>query len=267
MLCLQVSVKDYETLRVTRVGEHVLHVELNRPKKLNAMNNVFWREMRECFELIKTDNNARAVVVSGGESRGFSDGADHARSSLNFLEMVNAWQESFSSMEKCKKPVIAAIHGVCIGGAIDLITACDIRYCAEDSIFSVREVDIAIAADIGTLQRLPKVVGNQSWVRELAFTGRDFGAKEAMQHGLVSKVLPNKEAVLAEALKLAELIASKSPIAVLGTKHILNHSRDHPVADSLNYVALWNASMLVTEDLPKAVQAALSKDKPKFAKL
>ncbi|KAJ3213260.1 putative enoyl CoA hydratase [Dinochytrium kinnereticum] len=192
---------------------------------------------------------------------------DVARTALRILPEIELMQESFTAIERCDRPVIAAVHGFCIGGGIDLITACDIRLCSSDANFSVKEVDIGLAADIGTLQRLPRVVGNQSWVREVCLTARNFDAKEALQVGLVSKVLPTKVELVDEALKLAAVIASKSPVATVGTKHILNYSRDHTVAEGLHYVALWNSVMLNTEDVPAAITANLSKQKPKFSKL
>ncbi|KAJ3408065.1 putative enoyl CoA hydratase [Chytridiales sp. JEL 0842] len=237
-----------------------------------------WREVRECFYQIKSDSDVRAVVISGGDSKGFSAGldlgdftsllsfeGDHARAALKFLPMVDLMQESFTAIEECNKPVVAAIHGVCIGGGVDLITACDIRYCSEDALFSVREVDIGLAADVGTLQRLPKVVGNQSWVREVCMTARNFGAAEASQQGLVSGVVKDKAVLVEHCMKLAKSLASKSPVAVAGTKHVLNYSRDHTVAEGLKYVGLWNASMLNTEDLAVAFQASMKKQKPNFS--
>ncbi|KAJ3103193.1 putative enoyl CoA hydratase [Phlyctochytrium planicorne] len=267
----------FETLRVSR-KENVVHVELNRPKKLNAMNSVFWKEMRKCFAEIRDDKEVLAVVISGGECKGFTAGLDladgmlslegePARVAMRILPEIEALQQSFTAIEESGKAVIAAVHGFCIGGGIDLITACDIRLCSADAVFSVKEVDIGLAADVGTLQRLPKVVGNQSWVREVCLTARNFGAAEALTVGLVSKVLSSKAEVIEEAMKIATIIAAKSPIATIGTKRVLNYSRDHTVAEGLHYVALWNSVMLNTEDVPVAATATLSKQNPKFAKL
>ncbi|XP_011828799.1 PREDICTED: delta(3,5)-Delta(2,4)-dienoyl-CoA isomerase, mitochondrial-like [Mandrillus leucophaeus] len=251
---------SYESLRVTSAQKHVLHVQLNRPNKRNAMNKAFWREMVECFNKISRDADCRAVVISGA-GKMFSAGT---RRSSHILPAFPApgnrqwstrYQETFSVIEKCPKPVIAAIHGGCIGGGVNLITACDIRYCAQDAFFQVKEVDVGLAADVGTLQRLPKVIGNQSLVNELAFTSRKMMADEALGCGLVSRVLPDKEVMLDAALALAAEISSKSPVAVQGTKVNLLYSRDHSVAESLNYVASWNMSMLQTQDIAKSVQA------------
>nr|XP_024433391.1 delta(3,5)-Delta(2,4)-dienoyl-CoA isomerase, mitochondrial isoform X3 [Desmodus rotundus] len=186
-------------------------------------------------------------------------GDDVARTSWHLRNLITRYQETFSVIEKCPKPVIAAIHGGCIGGGVDLITACDIRYCAQDAFFQVKEVDVGLAADVGTLQRLPRVIGNQSLVNELAFTARKMMADEALGSGLVSRVFPDKEVMLEAAFALAAEISSKSPVAVQGTKVNLLYSRDHSVAEGLNYMTSWNMSMLQTQDIVKSVQAAVEK--------
>lgn len=275
---------SYESLRVTATQRHVLHVQLNRPEKRNAMNRAFWREMVDCFNKIAQDADCRAVVISGAgklftagidlmdlASDFFQPrGDDVARSSWHLRNLITGYQETFSVIEKCPKPVIAAIHGACIGGGVDLITACDIRYCAQDAFFQVKEVDIGLAADVGTLQRLPRIIGSQSLVNELAFTARKMMADEALSSGLVSRMFPDKETMLDSAFALAAEISSKSPLAVQGTKVNLLYSRDHSVADGLNYMTSWNMSMLQTEDIPKSVQAVMEKkdlDSVTFSKL
>ncbi|KAM9225751.1 delta(3,5)-Delta(2,4)-dienoyl-CoA isomerase, mitochondrial-like [Dugong dugon] len=264
---------SYQSLRVTSRPEHILHVQINRPEKRNAMNRAFWSEMVECFNKISEDASCRAVVVSG-EGKMFTSGIDLtdiasgllqppgddvARKSWYLRNIITRYQETFSVIEKCPKPVIAAIHGGCIGAGVDLITACDIRYCAQDAFFQVKEVDIGLAADVGTLQRLPRVIGGQSLVNELAFTARKLMADEALSSGLVSRVFPDKEALFDAAFSLAAEISSKSPVAVQGTKVNLLYARDHPVADSLDFVRNWNMSMLQTDDIMKSVQAAMEK--------
>ncbi len=156
-------------------------------------------------------------------------------------------QESFTAIEKCPQPVIAAVHSACIGGGVDLLCACDIRYASKDSFFSIKEVDVGLAADVGTLQRMPKIVGNEGFVRELAYTARRFDAKEAFERGFITRVLECKDATLKAALETAEVIASKSPVAVVGTKRFLVHARDHTVQEGLEYAANWNMVMLETE--------------------
>ncbi|CAM2110389.1 unnamed protein product [Caretta caretta] len=268
---------SYETLKVSRVREKVFHVELNRPDKRNAMNAVFWREMVECFNKIAQDSDCHAVVVSGagklftagidlmemGSMFMMVEGDDTARKAWNTRKKIREYQESFTVLERCPKPVIAAVHGACIGGGVDLISACDIRYCTQDAWFQVKEVDIGLAADVGTLQRLPKIIGNQSLVNELAFTARKMMAPEAESSGLVSRVFQDKQAMLEGTFELAADIAGKSPVAVQGTKVNLVYSRDHSVSEGLRYMATWNMSMLQTEDLMKSAQAAMEKKSTK----
>lgn len=192
-------------------------------------------------------------------------------------------------MERCPQPVITCIHGACIGGefiyhnkifvdspyvlfisiaGVDLVLASDIRLASKDAWFSIKEVDIGLAADVGTLQRIEKCTGNSSLVRELAYTARKFDAEEALRFGMISKVLPTREALEAYALDMATQIASKSPIGILGTKVNLLYSRDHSVKDSLEYIQAWNAAMLQTGDLAKAAMASLTKGgQPDFSKL
>uniref|UniRef100_A0A2I3RN56 Delta(3,5)-Delta(2,4)-dienoyl-CoA isomerase, mitochondrial n=1 Tax=Pan troglodytes TaxID=9598 RepID=A0A2I3RN56_PANTR len=251
---------SYESLRVTSAQKHVLHVQLNRPNKRNAMNKVFWRSDLQILEACLREELHHAFSPGVDLMDMASDilqpkGDDVARISWYLRDIITRCQETFNVIEKCPKPVIAAVHGGCIGGGVDLVTACDIRYCAQDAFFQVKEVDVGLAADVGTLQRLPRVIGNQSLVNELAFTARKMMADEALGSGLVSRVFPDKEVMLDAALALAAEISSKSPVAVQSTKVNLLYSRDHSVAESLNYVASWNMSMLQTQDLMKSVQA------------
>jgi len=291
---------NFETLSVTNPSAHVLQVTLNRPEKLNAMNKTFWSEMSSCFDAIAKDEECRAVVVAA-EGRAFTSGLDlgdvklmqdlaggmaagddddfddddddtstrpdTSRKAFRIHQIVLHFQDSFTSIERCPKPVIAAVHGACIGAGVDLITACDIRYSARDAFFQVKEVDIGLAADVGTLQRLPRVVGNDSLVRELCYTARRMDAEEARGCGLIGKLVADREEALAAALETAKLIAEKSPVAVQGTKHHLIFSRDHSVAEGLRYMAAWNAAMLQSEDVMKSAIAAMTKEKAKFKNL
>lgn len=175
-------------------------------------------------------------------------------------------QDSITAVEKCRKPIIAAVHGACIGGGIDLITACDIRYCTESAFFSVKEVDVGITADLGTLQRLPRIVGYGNAV-ELALTGRRFTGIEAKAMGLVSGVFRDKKSLDDGVRLIAEGIAAKSPLAVTGTKAVLLRSRDVTLEQGLDYVATWNAAMLLSSDLTEAIAAQTQKKKPVFSKL
>jgi len=248
------------------------------------MNRAFWSEMVDCFNQIAGDPDCRVVVFSGA-GKSFTagidlmdmasdvlqpEGDDMARTSWNMRKIIAKYQETFSVIEKCPKPVVVAIHGACVGGGVDLITACDIRLCTQDAWFQVKEVDIGLAADVGTLQRLPKVIGSRSLVNELALTARKLYADEAKSSGLVSRVFADKEAMMAGALEMASEIAGRSPVAVQGTKVNLIYSRDHSVAEGLDYMATWNMSMLQTHDVMKSAQASMEKKSPKtvpFSKL
>lgn len=267
----------YTTLAISHPAESITHVELHRPDKRNSMNKAFSSEMVDCFNAITGDPDCRVVVVSGAGKIFTSgidlmdlagdilqpEGEDTARISWNLRRIITKYQETFSVIEKCPKPVVVAVHGACIGAGVDLITACDIRLCTQDAWFQVKEVDIGLAADVGTLQRLPKVIGSRSLVNELALTARKMYSDEAKSSGLVSRVFADKEAMMAGALEMAGEIAGRSPVAVQGTKVNLIYSRDHGVAEGLDYMATWNMSMLQTQDVIKSAQAAMEKKSPK----
>lgn len=274
----------FTTLSISQPATHVTHVELHRPDKRNAMNKAFWSEMVDCFNQIAEDPECRVVVFSAAGklfTAGIDlmdmaseilqpQGDDTARMSWHVRRIITKYQETFSVIEKCPKPVVVAVHGACIGAGVDLITACDIRLCTQDAWFSVKEVDIGLAADVGTLQRLPSVIGNRSLVNELALTARKMYSDEAKSCGLVSRVLPDKETMLKAAMEMAGEIAARSPVAVQGTKINLVYARDHSVSESLQYMATWNMSMLQTQDLMKSAQAAMERKTPKevvFSKL
>ncbi|CAF0804643.1 unnamed protein product [Brachionus calyciflorus] len=271
---------NFKTLKVTAPSEYVFHVEFNRPERRNAMNPTFFAELRKCFEQLKYDQDCRAVLVSG-KGKGFTAGLDLTelsqmasmdiedvgRKGFQFQRVIEDYQTSLTSIEKCHKPVIALIHGHCIGGGIDLITACDIRYCSKNAWFSVREVDVGLAADIGTLQRFPKITGNDSLVRELVYTARNFTPDEALKLGLISHISEDESALINKGLETAKIIASKSPIAVQGSKINLVFARDNKVEDSLKFVSAWNGGMLQSEDLIKSAMASMSKEEATFSKL
>lgn len=264
---------QFETLCVTSPKNYVLHVELNRPDKLNAMTSQMWQDIISCFNSASSDSDVRAIVLSG-KGRIFTAGLDllsfsgvlqpnpeddTARTAYKLHEYIKFAQESVNVVEKCRKPVIAAIHSACIGGGVDLSTACDIRLCTSDAYFCVKEVDLGLAADIGTLQRLPKVIGNDSLARELCLTARKLGAAEAEKVGLVSHVYEDHPIMVEKAIELATEIAGKSPVAVQGTKIHMNYARDHTVQESLDYMACWNSAMLQTEDIMKSAEAFMMK--------
>ncbi len=259
---------------------HVATLWLNNPDKRNAMNPDFWRELPIAMKALSADENVRAVVIAargphftagldlktmGGTISGGGSGeptSEAARRSALRRE-IRHLQGSITAVADCPKPVIAAVHGYCIGGGIDLITACDVRLCSADSVFSVRETRIAIVADVGTLQRLPGIVG-RGIAYELALTGDDFDAERALGIGLVNDVLGDGSATVKAAQEMAARIARNSPLAVQGTKQVLRYCEGKSVEEGLEYVATWNASFLQSDDLREAMSAFLQKREPTF---
>ncbi|QHB28926.1 enoyl-CoA hydratase/isomerase family protein [Pseudomonas monteilii] len=267
---------EYSAFKV-ELTDNIAHVQINRPEKVNAMNTAFWEEIIDIFQWIDDTDAVRAVVISGA-GKHFSAGIDLmmlaslagqmgkdvGRNARFLRKTIQRLQASFTAVDKCRKPVLAAVQGYCIGGAIDLISACDMRYCSNDVQFSIKEIDMGMAADVGTLQRLPRIIGD-GMMRELAFTGRNVAADEALRIGLVNRVYGDQAALLDGVFAIAREIAAKSPIAVAGTKEMLSYMRDHRIDDGLDYIATWNAAMLQSEDLRVAVTAHMSKQKPTFA--
>ncbi len=265
-------------LNISRHGP-IAQVLLDNPDKLNAFGPEFWDEAADQIDAIGTDDQVRVVIVSGA-GRAFTAGLDIAavmpslpisptggppdgRRQAQLHQTIRKMQGAITAFERCEVPVIAAVHGYCLGAGVDLITACDIRLAAADARFGVRETKLAMVADVGTLQRLPRIVG-PGIARELVFTGRDFDAEYARAIGLVNRVLPDAAALQAAALELAHEIAANAPLAVRGSKRVLNEAHRHQVDRGLEYVATYNAAHLVTQDLGVAVTAALTKQKPEF---
>jgi len=276
---------SYKHFLVSRPLPNVAHVQINRPAKLNAYHEEMWIEMKTVFDTLSLSPDVRAIIFSGAGDKAFTAGldvqaasqqgvlkqqegaADVARVAVGIKRHVQEFQDCVSSIEKCEKPVICVLHGFSFGLAIDMSSCADIRICTKDVKLAVKEVDIGLAADIGTLTRLPKIVGNHSWIKDVCLSARVFGAEEAYRVGFVSQVLENKEKAVETALKMAELLASKSPVAVQGTKELLNHARDHTVASSLRYTGVWNSAAIQTEDVTKAMLSGIKKTKPRFEKL
>ena len=256
---------------------HIAEIRLSRPDRANAMNDAMWHELRKAFQWADAESEVRVVMLTGA-GRNFCSGidlsllanvqavvdhADPARSHERLRRLILDMQDCLTSVERCRKPVIAAIQGACIGAGVDLVTCCDMRYGAADAQFSVREIDVGMVADVGTLQRLPRLVPD-GVARELAFSGRTLDAGEAQEIGLINREFETHEALQEGVKKIARSIAGKSPLAVRGTKEMLNYGRDHSVADGLNYVATWNAAMLMSADLSEAMGALREKRVPKF---
>jgi enoyl-CoA hydratase len=261
-----------------RVADGVAHVELARGDKLNAMDKAMFEGIGDTFRALGRDPGARAIVLSGRgrhftagldleyASRQFAPVADAARAAEARLRHIEWLQEAFGAIEAARAPVIAAIHGGCVGAGVDLAAACDLRVASADAYFQVAEVDVAITADLGTLQRLGHLIP-QGVLRELAYTGRRMGAEEAARLGLVNHVADDREGAIAAAMALARTIAAKSPLAVAGAKRSLNHSRGRPVEEGLRDVAMWNMATLASADLSEAIRARLEKKEAKFGPL
>lgn len=255
-----------------KIDKNIAIVTLNRPDKANAINAVGWDKIKSTFEELDINEDVRVIVLNGGESKHFCGGIDlemlmsisqetikcNGRKNEKLRKTILNLQAPINAIENCTKPVLAAIHGGCIGAGVDIVSACDIRYCTDDTFFTIKEIDMGMVADLGTLQRLPKIIG-EGKVREMAYTGRNVNGKEAEKIGLVNDSFENKEIMMDNVLKIAEQIASKSTLSIRGTKHILLHSRDHTVAQGLEYMATWNAAMLISNDLMEAFSAKMSK--------
>lgn len=259
---------SYTTVQI-RMEEHVAWVALNRPDKANAMNQTMWDEIQLCFEWLDQEPLVRVVVLCG-EGRHFCSGIDlamfsgiaEAQNGLEKSRVVEQFratilrlQGNLTAIERCRKPVLAAIQGSCVGGGVDIISACDMRYCCDGVKFSIKEIDIGMVADVGTLQRLPHIIP-AGVMRELAYTGRNVDASEAERIGLVNRRFDNYEEMIEAVSALAQEISRKSPLAVRGSKQMLLYSRDHSVADALDYQATWNSGMLSFEDVMLAITAA-----------
>jgi len=281
------SLSQYSSFKhflISSPSPDVVHVEINRPEKMNAFYEAMWIELGQIFNKLSHDPDVRAVVFSGAGERAFTAGLDVekagegalkksdgkedvARRAVGIRRHIDDFQDCVSAIEKCEKPVICVLHGYSFGLGLDMAACADIRIAAANTKFSVKEVDIGIAADIGILTRLPKVVGNFSWVKDVAMSARVFDAEEAYRVGLVSKVFKDKQATVQEAIRMAAHMATKSPLAVTGTKELLNHARDHNIADSLRYTGVWNAAAIQTVDMEKAILSGLKRTKPTFEKL
>ena len=261
----------YEAFKVD-IQNNIAHVVINRPEKVNSLHQKAWDEMKEIFEGLSDNPEVRVVVLSG-EGKHFCAGIDvsmlmdignfsakgcEARKREHFIKGLAYLQDCVSSIEKCKKPVIAAIHSGCIGGGVDIATACDMRHCTEDAYFTVKEVDMGLVADIGTMQRLPKVIP-YGMAAEMAYTGRKVFGPEAKAIGLANHYHADKETMMEAVMNMAALIASKSPVVIRGTKHILQHTRDHSVNEGLQYIQTWNAAMIYSDDLMESFQAFMGK--------
>ena len=269
-----------------QVDDHVAHIILNRPEKRNSMIPEFWDELPAIVDELDGGALARAIVISStgphfsagldlqafDPSQGMGgisseeDGAKRKQHGAHFYQMVRHMQQTFSCLEGSRIPVLAAIQGGCIGGGVDLVTACDMRYATEDAFLTIYEINVGMTADVGTFPRIVKLLP-EGVVRELAYTGRRMPAEEAQALGLVNRVYADQASMLDSVLEIAREIATKPPLAVYGCKRMINYARDHSTADGLDYIGIWNASMLQPEEMAEAVVSKAQKRAGKFVDL
>ncbi|MGK0304646.1 MAG: enoyl-CoA hydratase [Gammaproteobacteria bacterium] len=267
-----------ETLSVN-IENHIAHIQLCRPEALNSMVPAFWRELPAVVRQIDEGSQARVIVISS-QGKHFSAGMDlsvftnmakdfqgePARRAERTRRLVLELQDSFNALEEVRMPVLVAVQGGVIGGAVDMICAADSRYCTEDAYFTIKETELGMTADVGTLQRLPHLMP-QGLIRELAYTGRNMPSCEAKECGFVNQVFADQEAMLAGVMNIAAKIAMHSPMAVAGCKEMINYTRDHSVTDSLTYMATWQSGMFQMPDVQEAMTAAQQKRLPVYAEL
>lgn len=266
---------EYTSINLN-ISHHIARVELNRPEVANALHEQAWHELNHVFEKLSKTNEARVIILSGN-GKNFCGGIDlsmlqqvlqcqikcEGRLREKLLQTILNLQKAITNIEKCNKPVLAVIQGACIGAGLDIIAACDMRYATVDAFFSIKEVDMGMVADLGSLQRLPKLL-NDGKLRELAYTGRNVKANEAKSLGILNNVFQDQNSLYEEVQKIAEIIATKSPLAIRGIKENLNYSKDHTVEEGLKYVASWNAAMLISNDIIEIFKAQKEGRQPQF---
>ncbi|MDZ4690605.1 crotonase/enoyl-CoA hydratase family protein [Terricaulis sp.] len=270
-----------ESCFAVTIENNIAHIVLNRPQAFNAMPRPFWNELPVIVNDINDNAKARVIVISstgkhftaGMDISVFTDGdgvsaagGDQYTRAESFRQFVLKLQGSFNCLDNARIPVIAAIQGGCIGAGVDMTSACDIRYATEDAFFQIAEINIAMTADVGTFPRLCKLIP-EGWVRELAYAGRRLPAQKAKEIGLVNDVFATQADMLAHVMELAREIASKAPVAVAGSKRMINHARDHSIADGLDYIATWQAGMFSPPHMMEAFAAKAQKRDPVFPDL
>jgi len=260
------------------IEDRVARLTLSRPEQMNTMSPVFWRDLEGALDKLQRDAPARALVIDS-TGKHFTAGMaldsfdssialddSSAQSRANIAEVLTDMQRAFDRLAQLRMPVIAAIQGGCVGGGVDMVAACDIRYCTADAFFCIQEINIGMAADLGTLQRLPKLIP-EGVVREYAYTGRRMPAYRALAVGLVNEVFDTQEAMLEAAMQTAMEIAARPPVAVWATKQAIDYARDHPVADGLRQMGWLQAGMWDTGAVVEAIQARSERRAPEFPDL
>jgi len=273
-----VTSRTYECFRV-EISDNVANIILSRPDKANSMIRPFWVELPQIVRAI--DDNALArVIVLTAEGKHFSSGMDLSvfstgpdlsaheigRVRANIMETLTVLQQAFTCLESSRMPVLMAAHGACMGATVDFASACDMRYCTRDAYFSIHEINIGMVADLGTFPRLPYLIPH-GLVRELAYTGRRMLADEAKSSGFVNQVFETVEDMHKAVFAIAREIANRSPLAVWGSKEMLNYGRDHSVADSLRHMAVWQTGMFQNPDMVESFKALTEKRPGNFENL
>ncbi len=269
-ICFDVSIEN-----------KIAHLVMKRPEKRNSMIREFWTELPEIIRKIDAEASARVIVISStgphftggidlmmlaGELADDGSSKTRMQRAARFLGLVKELQDTFSALEDCRIPVLAAIQGGCIGGGVDLATACDLRYATSNAYFTIQEINIGMTADVGTFPRIVKLMP-EGVVRELAYTGRKLTASEALQHGLVNQVFDDQASLIAGVMEVAGEIAAKAPNAIMGSKRIITYARDHSTADTLDYIGVWNMAMLHPEEIMETMAAKQQKRAPEFIDL
>ena len=270
--------QTYECFTVT-IEDKIAHIQMSRPEAFNTMNKAFWNDLPEIVKDI--DNNARArVIVISSTGKHFSGGMDtsvftdkrdapkHDRYIMAeaLRSNIRHIQNSFSCLENARMPVLFALHGGVIGGAVDMISAGDIRWCTKDAFFSIMETNIAMTADVGTFPRLQRYIP-EGWVKQMAYTGMRLPAAKAQEIGLVNDVFDTPEEMMEAVMGVAREIAGNSPLAVTGCKVLINYGRDHNTADTLDYIGVWNAAMFPPPHMAEAFKARVEKRDPEYPDL
>lgn len=268
----------YECFDVS-LTDHVAHIRLNRPDAYNTMVPAFWNELPRIVDQLDAEGTARVIVLSstgkhftagmdlsvftGGSGLPFGGATEMGRQRAALWMLVQKLQDSFTSLERSRMPVLAAIQGGCIGGGVDMVTAADMRYCSADAFFCIQEINLGMTADVGTLQRLPKLIP-EGVARELAYTGDRMPAQRALEVGLVNQVFDDHESLVAGVLEIAARIAKRSPLAIWGTKEMINYTRNHSVADGLLHIAGWQTGMFQPADMIEEMTAKGEQRDPSF---
>jgi enoyl-CoA hydratase len=260
------------------IQDHIAHLVLNRPEALNTLDLVFWRELDDVLQDLHQGNQARVLVISStgkhfsagmslnvfGTSVSMDDQSPEGRAAI--ADLLAGLQATFTRLENLRIPVIVALHGGCIGGAVDMVTAACLRYASADTFFCIQEINIGMVADVGTLQRLPKLMP-MAVVKELAYTGRRLNADKALQHGLVNDICADQASALAAAMQAAQEIASKPPIAIWGSKQALHYARDHSTADALQQMGWLQSGIWSNAHVQEAIAAFQNKRSGHFPAL